>query len=143
MQDQQKLRFPKRFYWGASTSAHQVEGGTHNQWSIWELENAVALAQRARYQDTWLPDWERIEPQATDPKNYISGRATDHYSKYELDFDLLTKLNMNAFRFSIEWSRIEPEEGKWDTEAIEHYRKYLAALKERGIEPFGLQEFFY
>lgn len=136
MQDQQKLQFPKRFYWGASTSAHQVEGGAHNQWSIWELENAVALAQRAKYQDTWLPDWQRLEPQATDPKNYISGRAADHYSKYELDFDLLTKLNMNAFRFSIEWSRIEPEEGKWDEQAIAHYRGYLAALKERKIEPF-------
>lgn len=128
-QDEQKLRFPKRFYWGAATSAHQVEGGTHNQWSIWELENAVALAQTAKYSGV-------DSPEALLPQNYISGKATDHYSKYELDFDLLQKLHMNAFRCSIEWSRIEPEEGKWDEQAIAHYRDYFAAMKARNIEPF-------
>lgn len=130
-----KLTFPKRFLWGAATSAHQVEGGTHNQWSVWELENAKSLAAQAGYKLTWLPEWDDIKPQATDPNNYISGRATDHYNRYEEDFDLLRSMNMNAFRFSIEWSRIEPEEGKWDVEAIAHYKKYLQELRKRDIEP--------
>jgi len=131
-----KLVFPKKFFWGASTSAHQVEGNNHNQWSIWELENAVTRAQQARYELKYLPAWEDIKEQATKPDNYISGKATDHYNRYEEDFDTLEQLHMNAFRFSIEWSRIEPEEGSWDPLALEHYRLYLHSLQRRHIEPF-------
>ncbi len=124
-------------YWGASTSAHQVEGGNHNQWSVWELENASELATNSENKYAhWLPRWDDIKEQAQDPRNYVSGKADDHYGRYEEDFDILTSLNMNAYRFSIEWSRIEPEEGKWDEAEIEHYRKYLKALKKRKIEPF-------
>jgi len=129
------LTFPKRFLWGAATSAHQVEGNTHNQWTGWELENAKALATAAEYHYSELESWERVEKQAKTPANYVSGDAADHYRLYEEDFDLLTKMNMNAFRFSIEWSRIEPLEGAWNVEAIEHYKSYIAALKKRGIEP--------
>lgn len=131
-----KLNFPKKFFWGASTAAHQVEGGNHNQWSIWELENAATLAQQAKYEFEHLPNWEDIKDEAIKPKNYISGKAADHYQLYEDDFDLLCEMHMNAFRFSIEWSRIEPKEGEWNDLEIEHYRLYLHALKRRGIEPF-------
>lgn len=134
-QPQLPLNFPKHFLWGASSSAHQVEGGTHNQWSVWELENAKVLAETAKYQANYLPKWDEIKPEATDPKNYVSGKATDHYNLYEEDFTLIKKLNMNAWRFSLEWSRIEPEEGAWNAEAIEHYRQYLQRLKVLGIEP--------
>lgn len=130
------LNFPKRFYWGASTSSHQVEGGTHNNWSEWEQENATALAHQAEYKSSHLPIWPDVKDAAMNPENYISGIAADHFHRYEEDFDYVRDLNMNAFRFSIEWSRIEPEEGVWDIEAIEHYRKYIAALKARHIEPF-------
>lgn len=130
-----KLTFPESFLWGAATSSHQVEGATHNQWSVWELQNAKLAASKAGQTLSWLPDWQDLKPQATDPNNYISGRATDHFNRYESDFDLLTSFNMNAFRFSIEWSRVEPEEGKFDLEALAHYRRYLRALKARGIEP--------
>lgn len=127
--------FSPHFLWGAATSAHQVEGGTHNNWSVWERDNAKALAARAIYLNGELPSWSRIEKLATSPANYISGRAVDHYARYEADFDLLGELNMNAFRFSIEWSRIEPEEGVWNAEAIAHYKAYIEALHARGIEP--------
>ncbi|HEV2413032.1 MAG TPA: family 1 glycosylhydrolase [Candidatus Saccharimonadales bacterium] len=130
------LTFPKRFFWGAATSGHQVEGKNRDQWTIWELENAPTLAQQARYGLNTLPDWDEIEEQATNPRNYISGKGVDHYNRYEEDFDILAKLNMNAFRFSIEWSRIEPREGEWDPLAVEHYRLYIHALKRRNIEPF-------
>lgn len=129
------FKFPSRFLWGAATSAHQIEGDTHNQWSVWELENAKSLAKQAEYKQTWLPRWDELKEQATDPDNYISGKSTDHYNRFEQDFDLMQQFGMNAFRFSIEWSRIEPEEGVWNIEAIEHYRKYLKELRARDIEP--------
>ena len=64
------------------------------------------------------------------------GLACDHFNRYEEDFDLAKELGHNAHRFSIEWARIEPEEGKFDQEAIEHYRRVLMALRDRGITPF-------
>ncbi|HMI09689.1 MAG TPA: glycoside hydrolase family 1 protein [Candidatus Saccharimonadales bacterium] len=135
MEKKPSLKFPKKFLWGAATSAHQVEGGTHNQWSVWELENAKSRAAQAEYDLSEFDSWPRIKPLAKSADNYVSGRATDHYNKYPQDFDLLKKMHMNAFRFSIEWSRVEPEEGAWNAEAIEHYKNYVMELKKRGIEP--------
>lgn len=135
MQKKLSLRFPKKFLWGAATSAHQVEGGTHNQWSVWELENAKSLAAQSEYHFGELDTWPDTKDAAKDPENYVSGKSTDHYNRYEADFDLLKKMNMNSFRFSVEWSRVEPEEGAWNIEAIEHYKAYVAELNRRGIEP--------
>lgn len=132
----EKRVFPKNFFWGASTASHQVEGGTVNQWSVWELENAKELAQTAHQRLSWLPNWEEVKSNAEDPHNYVSGRGVDHYKLYEKDFDIVNKLNMNAFRFGIEWSRIEPEEGVWDEKEIKHYKKYISELRKRNIEPF-------
>lgn len=67
---------------------------------------------------------------------YDAGVACDHYHRYEEDFDLAKSLNNNAHRFSIEWSRIEPEEGKFNQKEIEHYQKVIDALKRRNFEPF-------
>ena len=67
-------------------------------------------------------------------KKFPAGKACCHYNRYEEDFDLLRKLNQNAYRFSIEWSRIEPEKGKFNQKEIEHYRKVLIALKKRDIK---------
>jgi beta-glucosidase len=135
MEKKPSLKFPKKFLWGAATSAHQVEGGTHNQWSVWELENAKSRAAQAEYDLGELESWPRVKPLAKSADNYVSGRAADHYTRYPQDFDLLKKMHMNAFRFSIEWSRVEPEEGAWNAEAIEHYKNYVMELKKRGIEP--------
>lgn len=134
-QTDQKLHFSKRFYWGAATSAHQVEGNNHNNWSVWELENARSLAKSAEYKLSDLEVWASVRAQATDPDNYVSGIAIDHYRRYKLDLAIAQKLNLNAFRFSIEWSRIEPEEGVWNREAIDHYRSYIREIKRLGMEP--------
>ena len=48
---------------------------------------------------------------------------------------ILPKAKLNALRFGIEWSRIEPEKGQWNQEAIDHYKKYIAELQKRGIRP--------
>jgi len=124
------------FFWGASTASHQVEGGTENQWSVWELENASELAKKAKKHLGWLPNWQEISKQASDPANYVAGRGVDHYHRYKEDFDILEKLNLNAFRFGIHWSRIEPEPGVWDQAAIDHYKEYIKELRKRNIEPF-------
>jgi len=103
------FRFPEGFLWGAATAAHQVEGdNTLNDWYDWERAGHVP------------------EP---------AGRAADHYRRYREDFDLAEALEHNAHRFSLEWSRIEPEPGVWSSEAIDHYRDVLVALRERHIEP--------
>lgn len=130
------FKFPKNFFWGASTSSHQVEGGNHNQWSIWELSHAASLASSARSKHNWMPIWDEVRDQAERPQNYVSGRGVDHYRLYKQDFKLLGKLNLNSFRFGVEWSRLEPEEGVWDNTEWQHYKDYINSLKRHGIEPF-------
>ena len=69
------------------------------------------------------------------PEKKIPGHACRHYELYEQDFDLVKSLNHNAHRLSIEWSRIEPKEGEFSDEAIQHYINVIKALRSRGIEP--------
>ena len=133
--------FPRGFLWGAATSAHQVEGGNRNDWTEWEHANSARLAAEAARRHanapTRIPDYILGRyPNPLQPQNYISGRACDHYSRFREDFDIARRLGHNAHRFSIEWSRIEPEEGKFDEREIEHYREVIRALRERGMEPF-------
>ena len=129
-----EIKFPKNFLWGAGTSSHQVEGGNVNDWSKWEKGNAEGLAKKS---ETYWQPWQKEKfPEMLQSRNYISGRACDHYHRFKEDFDIAKELNHNAHRFSIEWSRIEPKEGFIDEKEIEHYRQVLIALKERNIEPF-------
>lgn len=102
--------YPKNFLWGAATSAHQVEGNTHNDWSEWEKLGKIKGGQQ-------------------------SGRASGHYERFPQDFQLAKDLGHNAHRFSIEWSRIEPKPGHWDLDAIEHYRQVLQELHRLEITP--------
>ena len=105
------MAFPKGFFIGAATAAHQVEGNNIHS-DYWAQEQ--------------LPHTSFAEP---------SGLACDHYNRYEEDIRLLAEAGLNAYRFSIEWARIEPEEGKFDEGEIEHYRKVIACCKEKGVEP--------
>ncbi|HBC58793.1 TPA: hypothetical protein DCZ14_00005, partial [Candidatus Azambacteria bacterium] len=128
------VAFPKGFFWGSATSAHQVEGNNVNDWSEPERQNAVRLAKEAKkYWRKWQQD---KFPEMFNPENYISGKACDHYNRFEEDFDVAKSLGHNAHRFSVEWSRIEPEEGQFNEKEIEHYKKVVKTLRERGIEPF-------
>lgn len=130
-----EFNWPKGFLWGAATAAHQVEGGNINNWSVWELQTAQQRAKAAKRLYGKLPIWPEIAELASSPDNYVSGAAIDHYRRYEEDFDIVEDLGLNSFRFSIEWSRIEPNEGAWNIAALEHYRAYIQSLHERGIEP--------
>ncbi|PSO44094.1 hypothetical protein BRC21_01920 [Candidatus Saccharibacteria bacterium SW_7_54_9] len=139
----ESVTFPDGFLWGASTAAHQVEGHQHNNWSLWEAGAAEELAATApdRLAEE-VPRWDEIRDEATNPGNYISGEAADHYHQYERDFDILRELGLNAYRFSVEWSRIEPEKGRFNQEALNHYEAVVDALRERNIEPFVVLHHF-
>lgn len=103
------LQFPDGFLWGAATASYQVEGGINNcDW---------ADAARSG----------RVVP---------AGDATDHYNRYEEDFSIAQSLGHNCNRISIEWSRIEPEEGQFNLAEIEHYKKVLQSMQEKGLVPF-------
>ncbi|MDQ3064786.1 MAG: family 1 glycosylhydrolase [bacterium] len=127
--------FPKDFLWGTSTAGHQIEGGNFDQWTVWELDNASELAKNAASRLRWLPGWLEVKDQAEDPDNYVSGKGVDHVRRYKEDFRILKKLNLNTFSFSIEWSRVEPDQGVWDKKAIDHYHNYIDELRSFGIEP--------
>lgn len=104
-------RFPSGFLLGAATAAHQIEGNNVNS-DAWVAEH--------------LPHSMYVEP---------SGDACDSYQRYEEDIELLAAAGLNAYRFSIEWARIEPEEGVWDDEALAHYRNVITSCHAHGVEP--------
>jgi beta-glucosidase len=104
-------QFPAGFLWGVSTAAYQVEGHNCNsQWAEWETMGRIRSGDR-------------------------SGAACEWWTNAERDFDLAHDLGLNALRLSVEWSRIEPEEGRWDPQALERYRAQLKGLIQRGIRP--------
>jgi beta-glucosidase len=105
------MKFPKGFLWGTATAAHQVEGNNVNS-DNWVYEH--------------VPETIYAEP---------SGDACDHYHRYAEDIALLADLGFNTYRFSVEWARIEPEEGEFSTASLEHYRRMLVACHEHGLTP--------
>ncbi len=110
--------FPDNFLWGVATSGHQVEGNNINSES-WVLEH--------------LPYTIYKEP---------SGDACDHYHRYKEDIKLFSDIGLNAYRFSIEWARVEPEEGEYSIAELEHYRRMLSTCLEYNIKPFVTMHHF-
>ncbi|MBI4862276.1 MAG: glycoside hydrolase family 1 protein [Candidatus Riflebacteria bacterium] len=106
------IPFPAGFLWGTATAAHQVEGGNSG--------------------NTWW-DWEQVPGHIKNGDK--SGLAADHWNRFASDLDLARAINCNAYRFSVEWSRIEPADGVFDQAAIGHYREVLAACRQRRLTP--------
>lgn len=102
---------PEGFLLGASTAAHQVEGNNIHS-------------------DFWA-----MEQMEYSSFNEPSLDAVDHYHHFREDIRLMAEAGLNAYRFSIEWARIEPEKGQYDEQEIEHYREVLDCCRENGIEP--------
>lgn len=126
------LKFPAGFLWGASTSAYQIEGGIINDWSRWEEKNADRLAKQA---GAYWQSWQQEKfPEMFNRDNYICGQACKSYELFNQDIECLKELNCQAYRLGIEWARIEPEDGKFDIKAIEHYRLILKTLKENNFK---------
>ncbi len=105
------IQFPEGFVWGTATAAHQIEGGNVNN------------------------DWWVFEHDPTSGCIDVSGDACDSFNRYPDDIGLVADLGLSAYRFSLEWSRIEPEEGEFSRVALDHYRRMAAACHEVGIMP--------
>ncbi len=105
------VEFPQGFLWGTATAAHQVEGNNTNS-DFWVMEH--------------VPHTVFTEP---------SGDAIDHYHRYPEDIALLAELDFNSYRFSVEWARVEPEDGRFSTAALDHYRRMCEACLAHNIKP--------
>jgi beta-glucosidase len=103
--------FPHVFSWGTATSGYQIEGGGTNT------------------------DWWRFEHKPGSIASEPCEMACDSWHRYEEDLDIVRSLELNSFRFSIEWARVEPERGVIDHDALDHYARVLDACRERDIAP--------
>jgi beta-glucosidase len=105
------VTFPNGFVWGAATAAHQIEGGNvNNDWWAWEHTPGSGCAES-------------------------SGDACDSFHRWPEDLELVAAMGLGAYRFSLEWSRIEPAEGEFSVAALDHYRRIGAACHDLGITP--------
>ena len=104
--------FPKNFLWGAAISSYQTEG------------------------NNFASDWWQWEQQPGNIKDgSVSSSACDFWNQYETYLDYAKQAGMNALRISIEWARIQPEQNQWSQQALDHYKKIIGAMKQRGLEP--------
>lgn len=104
-------KFPESFLWGTATAAHQVEGNNTNS-DFWVMEH--------------VPHTVFAEP---------SGDAIDHFYRYPEDMALLAELGFNSYRFSVEWARVEPEDGRFSTAVLDHYRRMCETCHAHGLKP--------
>jgi len=107
--------FPSGFMWGVATASHQIEGGNHNNWS-------------------------EFEPRSKSQQ--LSGEACDHWNRRSDDVKLIRELDVSHYRFSIEWSRIEPSQGEWDKDAAQWYSDLVDELLSVGIQPMATLHHF-
>jgi beta-glucosidase len=110
--------FPKDFLLGAATAAHQVEGNNTNS-DFWAMEQVPG----SMFKES-------------------SGDAVDHYNRYREDIDLLAGAGLNAYRFSIEWARIQPDKNTFDQKEINHYRDMLEYCRGKGVNPIVTMHHF-
>ena len=103
----ENFAMPEGFVWGVATASHQIEGDNNNNWTQFEKREGKEQ----------------------------SGKACNHWNLWATDHELLSQLGVNSYRFSIEWSRIEPVQGEWDEDAINVYSQMIDSLIGRGIEP--------
>ena len=103
--------------WGTATAAHQVEGNnTNNNWYRFEHQKDSNGKPRIHNNDK-------------------SGLAADHWNRYKEDIGLMNELGVKYYRFSIEWSKIEPKNGIFNEKALEHYRELCTTLIDSGLTP--------
>jgi beta-glucosidase len=99
------------FLWGVATSAYQIEGAAENDWTEWERQGRLR------------------EPSAR------CGVGSGHGARWRQDLELLPTIGANAYRYSIEWSRVEPQRGEFDEAVLEREIERTDFLRRLGIEP--------
>lgn len=112
------LAFPEGFVWGAATSAYQIEGATDVDGrgpSVWDTYSNIPG--KVRNGDT-------------------GDTAADHYHRWESDLDLIQRLGMRSYRFSVSWSRVLPTgSGPVNNKGMDFYKRLVEGLLQRGIRP--------
>jgi len=103
--------FPEGFIWGAATAGHQVEGNNVNS-DCWLLENISPTLYEEPSRD-----------------------ACNSFELWRTDLDLVKAMGLNSYRFSLEWARIEPEEGMFSRAMLDHYKAMIDGCRERGLRP--------
>jgi beta-glucosidase len=96
--------------WGTATAAHQIEGGNVNN------------------------DWWRFEHTPGTGTTESSADACDSWHRWREDLQLVKDMGLDAYRFSIEWSRIEPADGEFSAAALDHYKEIMATAHEMGLK---------
>ncbi|KHS41626.1 glycoside hydrolase family 1 protein [Novosphingobium subterraneum] len=104
-------RFPEGFLWGAATAAHQIEGNNLNA-DLWVIENVPGTIFAER-----------------------SGDAANSFELWPVDLDLVKGMGLNSYRFSLEWARIEPDEGHFSNAMLDHYKAMIEGCRARGLKP--------
>lgn len=105
-----QVHFSSDFLWGAAVSEYQVSGAhhcDHSNWALWESKAA-----------------------------HQSGKACDHWATMDETIEALKKIGVKAFRFSVEWSMLEPHEGDWRDDVLQKYYDFLQKLNNAGIKAF-------
>ncbi len=110
--DVNDVQFPKQFGWGAATSAFQIEGDQTAKGK--KIKNSWTESERA-------------------PK---AGIAAGHWDRFREDVQLIKQAGLTEYRFSIKWSAVEPEQGVFDADAMQHYVDLVDELNANGIKPF-------
>src|SRR5690625_4677848 len=105
------FQLPGNFLFGTATASLQIEGGDRNN------------------------NWYRFCEQGKTKDGTHCIVAADHWNRYEEDIQIMKDLHQDTYRLSVEWARIEPERGKFNKDALTHYRKIIQMLIDNGIQP--------
>ncbi len=112
-----ELYFPPGFLWGVATAAYQIEGGfTNSNWNWWENQT-------------------KPDGSPTIARGQKCGKADDSWNLWQEDIRMMKRLGVNAYRFSVAWSKIMPRPDSIDTAALRHYQIMCDSLIANGIQP--------
>nr|CAA91220.1 beta-glucosidase [Thermoanaerobacter brockii] len=110
-------KFPRDFVWGTATSSYQIEGAVNEDGRTPSIWDTFSKTEGKTY------------------KGHTGDVACDHYHRYKEDVEILKEIGVKAYRFSIAWPRIFPEEGKYNPKGMDFYKKLIDELQKRDIVP--------
>ncbi|MGH2331479.1 GH1 family beta-glucosidase [Thermoanaerobacter mathranii] len=111
------IKFPKDFVWGVATSSYQIEGAVNEDGRTPSIWDTFSKTEEKTYQ------------------GHTGDVACDHYHRYKEDVEIMKEIGVKAYRFSIAWPRIFPEEGKYNSKGIDFYKRLVDELLKKDIMP--------
>ncbi|AEM77895.1 GH1 family beta-glucosidase [Thermoanaerobacter wiegelii] len=111
------IKFPKEFVWGVATSSYQIEGAVNEDGRTPSIWDTFSKTEGKTY------------------NGHTGDVACDHYHRYKEDVEIMKEIGVKAYRFSIAWPRIFPEEGKYNPKGMDFYKRLVDELLKRDITP--------